>query len=137
MKFLSASEDLEGKTLEAIRTLVQRLQYLASLRDEQGNYVHWGMARVHGETSAERAIAEAHAKVFIELLRSPLQDLAGQLHHLNAEEIEAVNYFRRLLEASNELLPNELSGGSLLHLNSVLVALEELCQARRATHPGA
>ena len=43
MPLFSASEDFARRTLSAIPGLLSRLAYMTSLRDEQGNYCHWGL----------------------------------------------------------------------------------------------
>src|ERR1700690_3234141 len=60
MTLNSALADLRATTLKAISGTLRKLQYLAGLRDAAGTYTHWGLARVHGELAATKALAEEH-----------------------------------------------------------------------------
>ena len=65
MTLKSVKEDLQASTLRAISGKLAKLAYLASIRLEDGTYSHWGLSRVHGEASAQEALAEAHRGVVI------------------------------------------------------------------------
>jgi hypothetical protein len=130
MTLLSASEDLWYRTLGAFAGALEKLAYLASLRDEAGQYRHWGMSRTYGEQAAA-ALAEAHTQVWIEVLRTPIPELLRQLGGMEttaraAVMVEVKNY-RRLS------CPADLSGGAVRHFNSVLLALECLSRSLDAT----
>ncbi|MGH9649198.1 MAG: hypothetical protein ACRD3I_01880, partial [Terriglobales bacterium] len=66
MAFLSASEDFLTTTLAALPGVWGKLQYLSGLRNEAGDYDHWGLTRLHGEAAVQRALGEAHRDVFLE-----------------------------------------------------------------------
>ncbi|MBI4877286.1 MAG: hypothetical protein HY822_21880 [Acidobacteria bacterium] len=61
----SVADDLWGRTLSKIETVVGRLVYLAGLRDpNSGRYEHHGLVLVFGDEEAGRALRESHEKVF-------------------------------------------------------------------------
>lgn len=81
MPLFSASEDFTRRTLSAISGLLSRLAYISSLRDEQGNYRHWGLARTHGDAAAAEAMRRAHLDLLEEVLRTPLCQLMRELEY--------------------------------------------------------
>jgi hypothetical protein len=131
MTLLSASEDLRYRTLGAFPGPLEKLAYLARLRDDAGQYRHWGMSRTYGEQAAAAAMAEVHAQVWIEVLRTPVPELLRQLGRMGtttrAAVIEELKNYRR------RSCPAELSGGAVRHFNSVLLALECLSRSLDAT----
>jgi hypothetical protein len=131
MTFLSASEDFLATTLAALPGVWGKLQYLSSLRSEDGTYDHWGLTRLHGEAAVERALGEAHRDVFLKVLRTPLAPLLEEASLSAAErELDAASYLRGLSQESWKLLPPDLGGGMESHFSSVLKALSKLAQAR-------
>ena len=53
------------RTLEGISTVLGRLAYLASLRDQNtGAYIHFGLSQKVGESEADRILRQSHADVF-------------------------------------------------------------------------
>ena len=74
MTLKSAFEDVIGTTLAAVTGTIGKLDYVSRLRRREG-YSHWGLARVHGEEPAQKALAESHRLLFLKLLRTPLSDL--------------------------------------------------------------
>ena len=131
MTLLSASEDLRYRTLDALRGPLERLAYLASLRDESGQYSHWGLARTFSEPAARSAIAEVHSQVWIEVLRTPIPELVrsmvGMEPTVRAEVLQQLGNYR------DKILPADLGGGGVRHFNSILVALSCLSKAAGAT----
>lgn len=66
-------DDLWKATLEQIPTLLGRLYYLASIRDDHsGEYRHHGLASMHGEAAADQTIRSSHERAFAEWLRLTL-----------------------------------------------------------------
>ncbi len=123
MTLLSALEDFSADTLRAVPGVLQRLRYVAGLRDASGTYQHWGLERIHGSGPARRAMAEAHSLVFLELLRTPLRQIQREI---SLEEL------RSLTPASGQgsrLIPANLKGGAARHFNSALAALEALARS--------
>src|SRR5271169_3535794 len=75
-----AAEDLRRRTLSEIPRSLDRLIYLASMRDyNTGLYYHQGLATRFSPEAACEALADCHREAFEELLSSPLGDLVEQL----------------------------------------------------------
>jgi hypothetical protein len=132
----SALQDLRATTLRAISGTLRKLEYLAGLRDAQGTYTHWGLARVHGELAATRALEEEHRLLISKILSTPLQRLLADVE--KSSELAGVTppAYLEHLKKQTALLPPEPGGGSERHLNSVLEALSSLTKSRAgATRP--
>jgi hypothetical protein len=123
MTLLSAKEDFLRHTLANIPGVWARLQYLASLRQADGSYAHWGLSRVYGEAAVQRVLAEVHRAVFIEVLETPLERLVREAAR-GAEDMEMpAGEFVRALNEAPMLIPAQLGGGNVRHFNSVLECL--------------
>jgi hypothetical protein len=136
MTLKSALQDVKETTLAAVRGLLGKLAYLASLRRGRGRYEHWGMQAVHGEESTERALRTAHAEVVGWVLRTPLATLVDDLAESSrASGVGAEIYIRQMQGNFENLLPGERrEPPTVHHLNSVLEALSSLQKNRaRAT----
>ena len=75
MSLTSALEDLQGTTLEAVSGALGKLGYLSALRSSTGGYSHWGLARVHGDAAAEKALKAAHRSLLSQILATPVRKL--------------------------------------------------------------
>src|ERR1700685_4343364 len=75
MTLISALEDLQETTLRAVTGCLGKLEYVAGLRSKAGTYTHWGLVRVHGEGTAEKALTQAHRAMLSEVLSTPLRKL--------------------------------------------------------------
>jgi hypothetical protein len=127
MALLSATEDFRDRTLKAIDGKMARLRYIANLRDSSTlKYRHWGMERNHGEAAAVQAIGTAHREVFLDVLRTPLAELADEMTLLSrrGESIDDL----RVLEKS--MLPEGVPPAAKRHFSSVLLALNGLQHAK-------
>jgi hypothetical protein len=77
---LAASEDLRVRTLSYTSGSLDRLIYLASMRDyNTGLYVHEGLAARFSPEVACEALADCHRECFRELISLELQGLTEQL----------------------------------------------------------
>lgn len=137
MTLKSAFEDVIGTTLAAVTGTIGKLDYVSRLRRREG-YSHWGLARVHGEEPAQKALAESHRLLFLKLLRTPLRDLREDVE-VSSEglQVNPEEYAENLRRQSAELLPPDLGGGSARHFSSVLQALSSLTKSRRHATPRA
>jgi hypothetical protein len=127
MTLKSAVQDLRETTLVAVSGLLAKLSYLASLRNREGGYRHWGMSLVHGEESSDRALKAAHAEVLSTVLRTPISELVKDLRQSSQDgEKNPGAYADSMRHQLNELLPSPEDKASARHLNSVLVALSSL-----------
>jgi hypothetical protein len=132
MTLFTPLEDFMHRTISSVEGMWSKLEYVADLRQEGGGYEHWGLARVFGHESAERAIAVAHRNLVLELLRTPLPKLMEEARLSARQHDMPVNmYVQGLYTRGEELLPERLGGGSVKHFNSVLLALSALA----ACHP--
>jgi hypothetical protein len=135
MTLKSALQDLRETTLAAVSGLLAKLAYLASLRDREGGYRHWGMSLVHGPERSDRALKAAHGEVLGRVLRTPLNSLVEDLRESSQESaLSSETFVQGMCGQLNELLPAQQDEASVRHLNSVLVALSSLEKSReRAT----
>ena len=136
MSLKSALQDIKETTLSAVSGMLGKLSYLASLRDGQGHYEHWGMETVHGVESAERALRQAHLEVMGKVLRTPLPGLVEDLKESSQSRgVAGLTYVEEMQGHFEELLPEgRQNTPASTHLNSILVALSSLERNRgRAT----
>jgi hypothetical protein len=135
MTFHSPLEDLRTTTLDAISGSLRKLEYLAGLRTKRGTYNHWGLARLHGEQAAKKAIEEEHHLLVSAVLATPIELLLEDVDQSSqVEHITPTQYLARLKREPGLLPPNP-GAGSKEHLSSVLDALLSLIRNRLgATH---
>ncbi len=119
MRLLSPYEDFARHTLSSLDGGFARLCYLASLKDSQGRYRHWGLARTYGERVANELAAKAHREALQDVLRSPIPRLFRELRKNRSD-------LRRLRAQNQDLLPNGCTKAAAVHLKSVLFALRAL-----------
>lgn len=135
MTLISALEDLQETTLRAIVGYLRKLEYVAGLRSRAGVYTHWGLVRVHGEGTAEKALAQAHRALLSEVLSTPLRNLEVDAERSSQlAGLPARTYLERLSGGNSRLLPPSPGAGSARHLSSVLHALSSLLPHQK---PGA
>jgi len=135
MTLISALEDLQENTFRAIVGCLRRLEYVAGLRSSAGSYTHWGLVRVHGEGTAEKALAQVHRALLSEVLSTPLRNLEEDAKRSSQlAGLPARTYLEQLSGGSSTLLPPSPGAGSARHLSSVLHALSSLLPHQR---PGA
>lgn len=140
MNLFSASEDLAERTLKHVDGTLRRLLYLVTLRDLDGNYHHWGMARVFGDEASVRAAQEAHKEVIHEVLRKSLRELWEELETTGELVGRAPNSeIEELRAQGRRVVPPGCSEAAESHLNSVLHALSELARtpSGASTRPAA
>ena len=114
------------RTLASVPGLLGKLNYLAGLR-ENGKYVHWGLTRIFGEETMQRAVAEIHRGLFLQVLRTPLRRLLEDAaRSAAAQHCQLRPYLQAVLQDAHSLLPPNLGGGSEAHFNSVVTALLSL-----------
>ena len=129
MNLFSPSEDLAVRTLKHVHGTFRRLLYLATLRDKDGNYRHWGMAHVFGDEASKLAAQEAHREVLNEILRKPLEELWRELAGAEGTQGDLRSQIEALAVSGRLVVPPGCSEAAECHLNSVLHALRELAQA--------
>jgi hypothetical protein len=134
MTFQSPFDDFVLNSLAAIAGLFGKLDYLAGLRQRDGAYSHWGLARVHGEDAAHRAASEAHRLLFSRVLSTPLGLLLDDAAQAQSEAgLGMSEYLQYLSQRGPVLVPQGTGDGPVLHFNSVLHAISALARARTHT----
>lgn len=132
MVLKSVREDLQARTLRAVSGLLGKLGYFASLRQKDGSYQHWGLARVHGETAAQTALADAHRSLVSDILRTPLRKLLQDLDESRGmKSVTQIEFLEDLRIHESEASPRDPGAGYRRHLSSVLQALSALTKIRR------
>jgi hypothetical protein len=128
MTLKSALQDVRETTLAAVKGLLGKLSYLASLRRSHGRYAHWGIEAVHGAESSHRALKTAHAEIVAGVLRTPLARLVEDLEESSRDSgVNSATYIEQMECSFENLLPGERRDAPTVnHLNSVLVALSKL-----------
>ncbi len=131
MTLKSALEDLSHTTLEAISGCLRKLEYLAGLRKNGGDYAHWGFNKVYGEAPANKALTTAHRAAVSDVLSTPLRNLLEDVEASSQEAgVGTERYLESLAKKEDELLPDDPGAGSARHLSSVLHALLGLERSR-------
>jgi len=126
MTLLAIKDDLFERTLANIPGVLGKLGYIAELRGEE-KYVHWGLARVYGEEALQRAMAEVHRGLFLQVLRTPLRQLLDDAaRSAAAQACDVRPYLETFLRDTRAVAPPKLGAGSEAHFNSVVAALLSL-----------
>ncbi len=132
MRLKSALEDFEANTLRMVPGLLGRLFYVGSLRDEEGQYSHWGLVKVYGDEAAQRAIRTSHQVLLAETLKKPLAALLKDAPASCAKDLLTE---KELLAGLAQSPPKPLSPAARAHLRSVLSALLALVENRDSANP--
>ncbi|HXU20354.1 MAG TPA: hypothetical protein VN788_07220 [Verrucomicrobiae bacterium] len=75
-----AADDVRQRTLSELPQSLDRLIYLASMRDyNTGLYYHDGLAARFSQEVACEALADCHREVFRQLVACPLENVVGQM----------------------------------------------------------
>lgn len=123
---LPIKDDFFQRTLANVPGVLGKLDYVAELR-ENGRYVHWGLERIYGEEGMQRAVAEVHRGLFLQVLRTPLRQLLEDAtRSAAAQRSDIRHYLGAILRDPRSLVPVSLGGGSEAHFNSVVAALLSL-----------
>ena|SRR5437879_3567586 len=129
--FKSIAEDLQERTLRAVAGVLGKLGYVAGLREADGTYMHWGLARIHGDAATQRALTEVHKGLVSRILRMPMRKLLQDVEESSgSEETQKVAFVEKLNQRPVQLLPPAPGAGTVRHLNSVLHALASLVKSR-------
>jgi hypothetical protein len=130
MPLFSASEDFTRRTLSAIPGLLSRLAYVASLRDEEGNYRHWGLARTHGIAAATEAMGRAHLEVLAKVLCTPLSQLMREVEDPQQVGLGAPPVLLQKSTPLRSIVPAGVHPATLSHARATILALRALEDAR-------
>ena len=93
---IAAGEDLRRRTLFHAPRALDRLIYLASMRDyNTGLYHHEGLASRYSAEATCEALADSHREAFRELLASPLENLVEELEtYMISSRTEPADFIR-------------------------------------------
>ena len=131
MTLQSAFDDFVFTTLAAIPGLLGKLEYVASLREPNGNYMHWGLTRIYGGLAAQEAAAHAHRLVFSRVLKTPVAALLDDAVISSSRlKVCPEPYLHSLFQRVQDLAPEKPGRASVLHFNSVLHAVWSLAKSR-------
>jgi hypothetical protein len=131
MRLKSALEDFETNTLSAVSGALCRLSYVGNLRDGNGKYEHWGLAKVYGEAAAQSALGASHRVALSAVLKKPLAALLNELAVQRSEHPAEEGFLTSLAQP----LPKPFSSAAQAHLKSVLSALSALAESRNVANP--
>lgn len=134
MTLLSAFDDFVSRSVAAVPGWLGKLEYVSGLRDATCTYHHWGLAKVHGVTSAQLAISQAHSMVFLQVLRTPIRKLIEDACLRAADKGKSDREYLAELRANvARLVPEDVGGGSKRHFSSILEALWSVAGAQTST----
>ena len=134
----SAQQDLRDTSLKSIRGGLNKLQYLADLRDsDESAYSHWGLSRIHGEEAASRALADEHRRLLAVLLATPVEKLLQDVQRCSEARGTTPQLFVEKLcsRKISSLLPPGSNSATERHLSSVLNALSALVNSQAGATP--
>lgn len=136
MIFKSALADFEGSTLDAVPGLLGKLRYVALLHNGAGAYSHWGLEKVHGSGTAEKAIRVSHGALVGRILKTPLRDLADDLKWSAAgAQTTDFDFLSSLTMPLGHILPTQRVDALEKHFRSVLQTLSALVLNRTPATP--
>ncbi len=130
MPLFSALEDFMQRSLSALPTLWEKLQFVGDLREDGTDYRHWGLEQRFGEKAARAALAEAHNGLFNEVVSTRLAELwlaADQAAH--REHVEVAEYLQRMSD-SETALPLDAQGVAPEHYAFVVTNLCRVAHSR-------
>jgi hypothetical protein len=131
MTLKSALDDFRGRSLQAVSGLLCKLAYIAGLREKDGSYAHWGLARTYGDAAAQHAVGEAHRSVISAILKTPLRQLLRDMEEsIGSEKAQQADFLAELNRDDQHLLPPRPGAGAERHLSSVLSALSTLVRPK-------
>lgn len=135
MGFLTPTEDIWKNTLSALAGGLERLLYLAGLRQTDGRYRHWGLARKYGEDISGQALGQAHKESVQQVLRQPLSASWSEAQRAAlARSMDPETFAEENLVLEKLALP-EISRTSSRHFAYWLRALSALGSSRPGKTP--
>jgi hypothetical protein len=130
MPLFSALEDFMQRSLSALPTLWEKLQFVGDLREDGSGYRHWGLEQRFGEKAARAALTEAHNGLFNEVVSTRLAELwlaADQAAH--REQLEVAEYLQKMRD-SETALPLDAQGVAPEHFAFVVTNLCRVAHSR-------
>jgi len=145
MDVQAAADDMRRRTLSQIKRPLDRLIYLASLRDyNTGVYYHEGLASRFSDDAVCEALSDCHREVFRQLFSCSLEDLVAQLEayadSTNASPASFIAAWQGL-EPYRVSIPAETdsvsAGFFFSNLRVALAILQNRLRVRRSPRPDA
>ena len=129
MPLLSAIDDFVQRSLAALPTVWEKLRFVSGLREDDGNFHHWGLQQKYGDMATEAALTEVHAELCDELASTRLAELwlsADQAAH--REQVDVAEFLKGLNTVSTR--PEDLQGVAPEHLAYVVTNLSRVARYR-------
>lgn len=115
---------LQENALKLLPGPLARLQYMADLRGDDGQYSHWGLARMYTESELQRGLDETHNRVLTDVLCCPLFELEREMRTAGPAAASA----SALSKKFKALMPQVPCDANKQHLKLVLFVLSCLDQ---------
>jgi hypothetical protein len=135
---IAAADDFRQRTLPHAPRALDRLIYLASMRDyNTGLYHHEGLAARYSREAACEAVADCHREAFRELLSSRLEDLVEELEtYMITSRTDPADFIRawRSLEPYRVAVPVGTDSLSVEFLFSNLKVALAILEHQHAPH---
>jgi len=139
MDVQAASDDLRRRTLAGMTRPLDRLIYMASMRDyNTGLYYHDGLAARFTQEVACEALANCHGEAFRQLLGCSLQELVSQLEgYMGSTQTSPCDFLAawRRLEPFRVTVPVEIDSLSAEFLFSNFKIALAILEARLLPRP--
>ena len=145
MDVRAAADDMRRRTLSQIKRPLDRLIYLASLRDyNTGVYYHDGLASRFSDDAVCEALSDCHREVFRQLFFCSLEDLVAQLEaYADSTNASPASFLAAWqgLEPYRVSIPAETDSVSasffFSNLRVALAILQNRLRVRRSPRPDA
>jgi hypothetical protein len=133
MRLLSAEEDFQQNTLDKINGVLEKVRYLAKLRNADGSLQHWGLERQYGAQKAAEVLEGSCTEQLQTILQEELTTLWHETLSLsNKVSQNSENFLKELMRDLEEITPERLTKLQARHLRATLVALSEIAASQRS-----
>jgi hypothetical protein len=139
MDVQQAAEDFRRRSLADLPRALDRLIYLASMRDyNTGLYYHDGLASRYSQEVACEALSDCHREAFRELVRCSLEELVAQMQgYMGSTHTSPADFLAawRGLEPYRVAVPVEIDPLSAQFLFSSFKIALAILESRLNPHP--
>jgi hypothetical protein len=118
-----------SRSMQALPDFFARLLYLASLRDQEGKYQHWGLQREYGPERTAEAYERIHRAAYESLLETSFSELMEVLKDHCAQKGAADQQIIEWLLLESAVKPAGIEPHSAMHFSYVLASLLALSQS--------
>jgi len=128
-----SGEDFVLNTLQGVNGCLGKLEYLNSLRDENGTIHHWGLEKIYGAERTGAEFESAYGHSLNQLLRTPYQVLWKEFMESCTEKERAPQTFlHEFRENIFKHMPKEFDEAQNLHVRQVLDVVSALADHSRS-----